>query len=137
MPPNVERTRRLTRPEIMRAAMETGPIHGWLCHREKLESHDPHTGRPDGFPPLALVRDGSLLLLFPVFHTRRLTAPQRRWLEALSQVPGVTVEVIGPGNLHRLLCLLREPAHRECATDGEERGECGAPDHGRSPGGAA
>jgi hypothetical protein len=60
-----------------------------------------------GWPDLALVRDGRLVMAELKSETGRLTTAQRSWLADLSAVPGLEVFVWRPSDWPRVLEVLR------------------------------
>lgn len=77
-------------------------LRGWLTYHTK----DSRRSAP-GFPDLVMVRAGVLLLAELKTETGRPTADQRRWLAALSAVPGVTVRLWRPSHWPDVEAVLR------------------------------
>lgn len=92
-----------SRSKLERHIGDLAEVFGWLRHSGH-GSGLMRDGRPDGFPPEALLRAGRLVFLF-MGETQ--TPRQRDWLEALNDVVAVEAHVCPVNELSMVTQLLR------------------------------
>ena len=88
---------------------------GWHHHQARRSGLTPD-GYADGFPPIALARDGRLVLV-ALLGRGRLTSAERCWLGELNEVTSVEALVVVDGDLRELRGVL---GHHQATTEPQE-----------------
>jgi hypothetical protein len=83
----------LTEKQFQQRIVDFAKLTGWLVYHP----FDSRRSTP-GWPDLALVRSGRLVFAELKSDRGRVSAEQRRWLAALSSVPGLEVFVWRPSD---------------------------------------
>ena len=76
----------LSEKAFAQAVVDLARWTGWRVHRVWTSRHS-----PSGWPDLVLCRPPALIVAELKTARGRLTPPQRAWLEALGQCPGIEV----------------------------------------------
>lgn len=103
---------KVSEAELLRLAIAVAQGLGWrVAHFRPARMRSgrwatPVQGDAAGFPDLVLVRNGQIICCELKSHQGRLTPEQRAWLDALGEVPGVTVCVVRPLDWHVFVDIL-------------------------------
>jgi hypothetical protein len=93
---------RLSEKAFMGQIIELAKLCNWL-HFHVYNSRN----SPAGWPDLVLLRPPSALFIELKTDTGRLTPPQRVWIAALEQCPGIEVYVWRPGDWDMIVTRLK------------------------------
>ena len=91
----------LSEAAFQRTVVDLAAWRGWRSYH----THDSRRSAP-GFPDLVLVRSDRLLAVELKTRTGRVTDAQRRWLAALSCVPGISCHLWRPADWPEITTVL-------------------------------
>lgn len=87
----------------MQVILDAARLLGWMAYH----THDSRKSEP-GFPDIIAVRGGRVLAIECKRERGRVRPEQVMWVEALSEVPGVTAMIARPSQWDEVETLLRE-----------------------------